>query len=124
MSTSWWPGTNEIPTAAPRHRRSSVANRGRLDQFIARVCRQAGEGTRSLVPDLPRLKDVTSLEGTSTATSTSTTSLRTTTRRPEDDYPAALGLWIAEMTGGPVPRFKKVEQGEPTDGVVIEGDDV
>jgi hypothetical protein len=33
-------------------------------------------------------------------------------------------LWIAERTGGPVPRFEKVEREEPADGVVIEGDDI
>ncbi len=32
--------------------------------------------------------------------------------------------WIAERTGGPVPRFDKVEREEPADGVVIEGDDL
>jgi hypothetical protein len=37
--------------------------------------------------------------------------------------PAAFALWIAERTGGPVPRFEKVEREEPADGVVIEGDD-
>jgi hypothetical protein len=31
---------------------------------------------------------------------------------PEDDYPAAFALWIAERTGGPVPRFEKVEDPE------------
>jgi hypothetical protein len=31
-------------------------------------------------------------------------------RIPEDDYPAAFALWIAEVTGGPVPRFEKVER--------------
>jgi hypothetical protein len=25
-------------------------------------------------------------------------------------------LWIAEVTGGPVPRFEKVEREEPADG--------
>jgi hypothetical protein len=29
---------------------------------------------------------------------------------PADDYPAAFALWIAERTGGPVPRFEKVEE--------------
>jgi hypothetical protein len=29
---------------------------------------------------------------------------------PEEDYPAAFALWIAEKTGGPVPRFEKVEE--------------
>jgi hypothetical protein len=31
---------------------------------------------------------------------------------PEEDYPAAFALWIAERTGGPVPRFEKVEEPE------------
>jgi hypothetical protein len=26
---------------------------------------------------------------------------------PEENYPAAFALWIAERTGGPVPRFEK-----------------
>jgi hypothetical protein len=43
---------------------------------------------------------------------------------PEEDYPAAFALWLAEVAGGPVPRFEKVEQKEPADGVVIEGDDL
>jgi hypothetical protein len=43
---------------------------------------------------------------------------------PEEDYPAAFAQWIAEITGGPVPRFEKVEHEEPADGVVIEGDDL
>jgi hypothetical protein len=43
---------------------------------------------------------------------------------PEEDYPAAFALWIAEVTGGPVPRFEKVEGEAPADGVVIEGDDL
>jgi hypothetical protein len=42
---------------------------------------------------------------------------------PEEHYPAAFALWIAEVTGGPVPRFEKVEREEPADGVVIEGDE-
>jgi hypothetical protein len=25
----------------------------------------------------------------------------------EEDWPAAFALWIAEVTGGPVPRFEK-----------------
>jgi hypothetical protein len=29
---------------------------------------------------------------------------------PEEDYPAAFALSIAEVTGGPVPRFEKVER--------------
>jgi hypothetical protein len=29
---------------------------------------------------------------------------------PEKEYPAAFALWIAESTGGPVPRFEKVER--------------
>jgi hypothetical protein len=43
---------------------------------------------------------------------------------PEEDWPAAFALWIAEITGGPVPRFEKVEREPPADGVVIEGDDL
>ena len=43
---------------------------------------------------------------------------------PEEDYPAAFALWIAEVTGWLVPRFEKVEWEEPPDGPVIEGDDV
>jgi hypothetical protein len=31
---------------------------------------------------------------------------------PEENYPAAFALWIAEITGGPVPRFEKVEPGD------------
>ena len=30
---------------------------------------------------------------------------------------------VDEVTGGPVPRFEKVEREEPADGVVIEADD-
>jgi hypothetical protein len=53
------------------------------------------------------------------------TSIATSRRQiPEADYPAAFALWLAEVTGGPVPRFEKVEREEPADGVVIEGDDV
>jgi hypothetical protein len=33
-------------------------------------------------------------------------------------------LWIAEVSGEPVPRFEKVERVAPADGVVIEGDDL
>jgi hypothetical protein len=40
---------------------------------------------------------------------------------PEEDYPAAFALWLAEVTGGPVPRFEKVEREEPADVVVLEG---
>jgi len=29
---------------------------------------------------------------------------------PEEHYPAAFALWIAEWTGGLVPRFENVEQ--------------
>jgi hypothetical protein len=29
-----------------------------------------------------------------------------------EDYPAAFALWLAERTGGPVPRFEKVEEPE------------
>jgi hypothetical protein len=43
---------------------------------------------------------------------------------PEEDHPAAFALWIAEITGGLVPRFEKVEREKPADGVVIEGDDL
>jgi hypothetical protein len=28
---------------------------------------------------------------------------------PEEDYPAAFALWIAERTGGPVPDFEESE---------------
>jgi hypothetical protein len=31
---------------------------------------------------------------------------------------------LAEVTGGPVLRFEKVEREAPADGVVIEGDDL
>jgi hypothetical protein len=41
-----------------------------------------------------------------------------------EHYPAAFALWVAEKTGGPVPRFEKVEREAPADGVVIEGDDL
>jgi hypothetical protein len=30
----------------------------------------------------------------------------------EKDHPAAFAVWIAERTGGPVPRFEKVEEPE------------
>jgi hypothetical protein len=43
---------------------------------------------------------------------------------PREHYPAAFALWIAQVTGGPVPRFEKVEREPPRDGVVIEGDDL
>jgi len=43
---------------------------------------------------------------------------------PEQDYSEAFALWIAEVTGGPVPRFEKVEREKPADGVVIEGYDL
>jgi hypothetical protein len=43
---------------------------------------------------------------------------------PEEGYPAAFAQWIAQHIGGPVPRFEKVEQEPPADGVVIEGDDL
>jgi hypothetical protein len=29
---------------------------------------------------------------------------------PEEGWPAAFARWIAERTGGPVPRFKRVEE--------------
>ena len=41
---------------------------------------------------------------------------------PEENWPAAFALWLAERTGGPVPRFEKVER--EADGVVIEGDNL
>ena len=28
----------------------------------------------------------------------------------EEDYPAAFARWIAERTGGPAPKFEKVEE--------------
>jgi len=31
---------------------------------------------------------------------------------PEEEWPEALARWIAEQTGGPVPRFEKVEPGD------------
>jgi hypothetical protein len=31
---------------------------------------------------------------------------------PEEDWPAAFAQWIAEKTGGPVPRFEKVEESD------------
>jgi hypothetical protein len=40
----------------------------------------------------------------------------------EEHYPAAFALWLAEVTGGPVPPFEKVERELPADGVVIESD--
>ena len=43
---------------------------------------------------------------------------------PEDDVPAAFALWIAERTGGPVPKVERVEPEAQEDGVVIEGDDL
>jgi hypothetical protein len=51
-------------------------------------------------------------------------SVRRGARIPEEHYPAAFALWIAEKTGGPVPRFEKVERELPADGVGIEGDDL
>ena len=41
---------------------------------------------------------------------------------PEEDYPAAFALWIAERTGGPGPRFERIERKPSEDGLVIEGD--
>jgi hypothetical protein len=35
---------------------------------------------------------------------------------PEEDWPAAFALWLAERNGGPVPRFEKVEREEPAEG--------
>jgi hypothetical protein len=43
--------------------------------------------------------------------------LRRGTRHPEEDYPAEFALGIAELTGGPVPRFEKVEREKPADGL-------
>jgi hypothetical protein len=43
---------------------------------------------------------------------------------PEEHYPAAFALWMAETTGGPVPRFEKAEREAPADGKLIEGDDL
>jgi hypothetical protein len=47
---------------------------------------------------------------------------------PEEDWPAAFALWIAEITGGPVPRFEKVarestggwsrDRGRPLDALI------
>jgi hypothetical protein len=37
---------------------------------------------------------------------------------PREPYPAAFALWIAERTGGPVPRFEKVEREPPAPGSV------
>jgi hypothetical protein len=31
---------------------------------------------------------------------------------PEEDWPAAFAQWIAEKTGGPVPRFDKVKESD------------
>jgi len=31
---------------------------------------------------------------------------------PEEEWPEAFAHWIAEQTGGPVPRFEKVEPGD------------
>ena len=31
---------------------------------------------------------------------------------PEEEWPEAFARWIAERTGGAVPRFKKVEPGD------------
>jgi hypothetical protein len=39
-------------------------------------------------------------------------------RTPEENWPEAFALWLAEITGGPVPRFEKVERKERADGVV------
>ena len=29
---------------------------------------------------------------------------------PEENWPAAFALWLAEVSGGPVPRFERVEK--------------
>jgi hypothetical protein len=42
---------------------------------------------------------------------------------PEKDYPAAFALWIADVTGGRVPRFGRCSGEERVD-VVIDGDDL
>lgn len=31
---------------------------------------------------------------------------------PEEEWPEAFAHWIAEQTGGPVPRFERVEPGD------------
>jgi hypothetical protein len=35
---------------------------------------------------------------------------------PEEHYPAAFALWIAQHTHGRVPRFEEVEREPPADG--------
>jgi hypothetical protein len=40
---------------------------------------------------------------------------------PQEHYPAAFALWIAEQTGA---RYEKVEREPTADGVVIEGGDL
>lgn len=35
---------------------------------------------------------------------------------PEEDWPTAFALWIAQRTGGSVPRFERVERAPPADG--------
>jgi hypothetical protein len=37
------------------------------------------------------------------------------------EYGAAFARWIAEITGGPLSRFEKVEWEAPADGVVDRG---
>jgi hypothetical protein len=41
---------------------------------------------------------------------------------PPEDHPAAFALWYAEVTGGPVPRFERVQPA--LEGFEIEGDDL
>ena len=43
---------------------------------------------------------------------------------PEEQYPAACALWIAEMTGGPCRGSRRSSGRSPADGVVIEGGDL
>jgi hypothetical protein len=43
---------------------------------------------------------------------------------PEEDYPAAFALWIAEVTGGPCRGSRRSSGNRRRTGVVIEGDDV
>jgi hypothetical protein len=35
---------------------------------------------------------------------------------PDENVSAAFALWLAERTGGPVPRLEKVEPEPPADG--------
>ena len=49
--------------------------------------------------------------------------LRRRARHPQRALPGRVRA-LDEKTGGPVPKFEKVEREEPADGVVIEGDDL